>query len=130
MNQTIIDGLTDIKDQFDINDVYRINTYGKIIKALKYYPKDVKTMSDVLYVLRKNGFLYTDQEHFYRKHHTWKSSVLKNIDELLCLQNYEITHKTHNESTFIQEFVLSMFLLRFLICFLYEFSIEIIWNWI
>ena len=82
MNQTIINGLTEIKDHFNINDIYRINTYNNVIKAFKHHPKDIKSMSEVLHVLRKNGFHYTGQDHFYRKHNTWKSSVLNNIDEM------------------------------------------------
>ena len=130
MNQTIINGLTEIKDKYDLDDIYRINTYDKVIKCIKSHPYTLKTMSEVLYVLRKNGFYYTGQEHFYRKHNMWKSSVLNNIDELLCLQNFEITHlsESNGKHTYL-EFAYSVILSGFLLYMVSEFSSQIIWNW-
>lgn len=130
MNQTIINGLTEIKDNYESDDVYRIRTYEKVINSIKSYPHTLKTMSEVLYVLRKNGFYYIGQEHFYRKHNMWKSSILNNIDELLCLQNFEITHlQESNQNHTYLEFVYSIILSGILFYIVSEFSSQILWNW-
>lgn len=130
MNQTIINGLTEIKDKYQPDDFYRIRTYEKVINSIKSHPRDIKSMSEVLYVLRKNGFYYIGQEHFYRKHNMWKSSILNNIDELLCLQNFEITHlQESNENHTYLEFVYSIILSGILFYIVSEFSSQILWNW-
>ena len=82
---------------------FRLKVYRNILNAIDKYDKKLEDSTQTLEVLRNSGMKFTGEDQHYKKHGTWKSSVLNQIEYMLVHGKFPETKDIDPKSAAVQQ---------------------------